>query len=72
MSDSQRWLVLVGALLTAALLYVLAPVFTPFLIAALIAYLGDPLVDRLEARGMGPSSAMTANLITMDNRISRV
>jgi len=30
------------------LLYLLAPVLTPFLIAALLAYIGDPLVDKLE------------------------
>ena len=30
------------------LLYLLAPVITPFAIAAALAYLGDPLVDRLE------------------------
>lgn len=32
------------------LLYLLAPILTPFIISALLAYLGDPLVDRLEAR----------------------
>ena len=29
-------------------LYLLAPVLTPFVVAALLAYIGDPLVDRLE------------------------
>ncbi len=52
MSDSQKWLSLVLLLLSAVLVYLLAPVFTPFLVAALIAYLGDPLVDRLEAAGL--------------------
>lgn len=33
-----------------ALLYWLAPVLTPFMAAAVLAYIGDPLVDRLEAR----------------------
>lgn len=32
----------------AFLIYLLAPVLTPFVAAALLAYLGDPLVDRLE------------------------
>lgn len=32
------------------LLYVLAPILTPFLIAGIIAYICDPLVDRLERR----------------------
>ncbi len=49
-SDSQKWLILAGVFLTGWLLYLLAPVLTPFLIAALLSYLGDPLVDRLEAK----------------------
>jgi predicted PurR-regulated permease PerM len=32
------------------LLYVLSPILTPFLIAAIVAYICDPLVDRLERR----------------------
>ncbi len=49
-NDSQKWMLLAGLVLTGWLLYLLAPVLTPFLIAALLSYLGDPLVDRLEAR----------------------
>ena len=48
MCESQRWLILVGVAGALWLLYLLAPVLTPFLLAALFAYLGDPLVDRLE------------------------
>ncbi|MBU0455484.1 MAG: AI-2E family transporter [Pseudomonadota bacterium] len=47
MTDSQRWFLVFGLLLTAGLIYLLAPVLTPFLIAALLAYLFNPLVDRL-------------------------
>ena len=49
--DSRQWFIL--ALLVAGgwLLYLLAPVLTPFLLSALLAYLGDPLVDRLERLG---------------------
>ena len=38
------------ALLAGAgwLIYLLAPVITPFAISAVLAYFGDPLVDRLE------------------------
>ncbi len=50
MSDSQKWLLFGALLATGWLLYLLAPVLTPFGIGALLAYLGDPLVDRLEAR----------------------
>ena len=40
-----QWLILIGAL--GALLYWLRPVLMPFAVAALFAYLFDPLVDRL-------------------------
>jgi predicted PurR-regulated permease PerM len=48
MTESRRWLILAGISVSAVLMYFLAPVLAPFLMAALFAYLGDPLVDRLE------------------------
>ncbi len=48
LSDSQKWFMLAVLTFSGWLLYLLAPVLTPFLISALLAYLGDPLVDRLE------------------------
>lgn len=39
---------LIAVLLTGWLLYLLAPVLTPFVAAALLAYLGDPLADKLQ------------------------
>ena len=50
MNDSQKWLVFAGTVGFGFLLYLLGPVLTPFLVAALFAYMGDPLVDRLEAQ----------------------
>jgi predicted PurR-regulated permease PerM len=41
-----NWLIAVA--LTGWLLYLLAPVLTPFIAAALLAYIGDPLADRLQ------------------------
>ena len=52
LNDSQKWLVLATALMLGWLIYLLAPVLTPFMIAALLAYLGDPLADALERRGL--------------------
>jgi len=40
------------------LVYLLAPILTPFVLSALLAYVGDPLVDRLEERGLGRTSAV--------------
>lgn len=48
-SDSQKWLVLAFLISSSALVYLLSPVLMPFAVAAVLAYLGDPLVDRLEA-----------------------
>ncbi|WP_439887948.1 AI-2E family transporter [Pseudomonas sp. MBLB4123] len=48
MIDSRRWLWIAGLLLLGWLLYLLHPILAPFLIGVLLAYLGDPLVDRLE------------------------
>lgn len=44
------WLVLGVAF--AILFYFLSPILTPFLIAAFIAYLGDPIADRFERMGL--------------------
>lgn len=40
------WVMLLGG--GAYLIYLLSPVLTPFIAAACLAYIGDPLVDRLE------------------------
>ncbi|MBX3724720.1 MAG: AI-2E family transporter [Xanthomonadales bacterium] len=48
-----RWFWLVVALIAGLLVWLLGPVLTPFLAGALVAYLGDPLVDRLERTGRG-------------------
>ncbi|MCU1716753.1 AI-2E family transporter [Pseudomonas sp. 5P_3.1_Bac2] len=52
MLDSQRWVWIVGALILCGLLYLLSPILSPFLIGILLAYMGDPLVDRLERVGL--------------------
>lgn len=47
-SDSRNWLLLALLAGSGWLVYLLAPVITPFAISAVLAYFGDPLVDRLE------------------------
>ncbi|MGY4516767.1 AI-2E family transporter [Lysobacter sp. HA18] len=51
-----QWAAVVVAALW--LLGLLAPVLTPFVIAALLGWLGDPVADRLEARGMSRGAAV--------------
>lgn len=52
LTDSQKWLLFSGLIAVGFLIYLLAPVLTPFLVAALLSYLFDPLVDRMEAKGL--------------------
>lgn len=52
LTDSQKWMLLAGGVTSGWLLYLLAPVLTPFFLAALFAYLGDPLADRLQEKGL--------------------
>ena len=40
----------IGIFLIGYVLYLLTPVLTPFLISAILAYLGDPVADRLEKK----------------------
>lgn len=51
-SPSNNLLIALLVLACGWLLYLLSPVLMPFLIAMLLAYLGDPLVDRLENKGI--------------------
>lgn len=46
-TKTNKFFIVTLGILTIALLYVLAPILTPFLAAALIAYLANPLVEKL-------------------------
>ena len=45
-SQGLNWMI--ALVLVGWMLYLLAPVLTPFVAAALLAYIGDPLADRLQ------------------------
>jgi predicted PurR-regulated permease PerM len=47
----NKCLTVAGIAALGALIYLLAPMLTPFVAGALIAYLADPLADRLESLG---------------------
>lgn len=47
------------------LIWLLSPVLTPFVLAAMIGWLGDPLVDRIQARGASRNSAVLAVFVAM-------
>ncbi len=48
LSREQVLWILAALLLTGVLVWLLAPVLTPFMISALLAYMADPVVSRLE------------------------
>ncbi|MCG8295344.1 AI-2E family transporter [Pseudomonas entomophila] len=52
MIEPRRWIWLGAVLLIAVLLYLLHNILSPFLVGILLAYLADPLVDRLERAGL--------------------
>jgi len=57
--DSRRWQLLAIVVVIGYLTYLLAPVLMPFVLAGMLAYLGDPLADRLEKLGLGRTLAVT-------------
>ncbi|HEV7776400.1 MAG TPA: AI-2E family transporter [Luteibacter sp.] len=57
--NSRRWQLLAIAAVIIFVLWLLAPVIMPFAIAAMLAYLGDPLADRLQRLGMGRTLAVS-------------
>ncbi len=59
MTDSNKWLALSSMLLLGILIYLLTPILTPFMVAALFAYIGDPLVDRLQQWRLSRTWAVT-------------
>ncbi|MCO7577198.1 MULTISPECIES: AI-2E family transporter [Pseudomonas chlororaphis group] len=60
MADTRRWVWLGGVLLVCGLVYLLHPILSPFLVALLLAYLFDPLVDRLEKWGLSRTWGVVA------------
>lgn len=65
--DARRWQWLILVVLLGFLVWLLAPILTPFVISALLGWLGDPMVDRLErsGRSRGASVAIVFVLITL-------
>lgn len=63
--DSRRWQLLAIVAVIVYLIYLLAPVLMPFAIAAMLAYMGDPLADRLETYGLGRTLAVTIVFVVL-------
>ncbi|MBK8814611.1 MAG: AI-2E family transporter [Methylococcaceae bacterium] len=65
MTDSQKWFWLVLTAFGSWLIYQLSPVLMPFVISAILAYLGDPLTDRLETYRLSRTQAVSVVFSTM-------
>lgn len=49
MTDSARWMVIGGVVVLLVLIHLLSPVLMPFIVSAILAYLGDPMVVKLQS-----------------------
>jgi len=58
MTANTRWFWLAMFSVSGILLYLLAPILLPFIAGALLAYLGDPLVDRLETYNISRTNSV--------------
>ena len=65
MTESRRWFWLAAVLVLGGLLYLLAPVLTPFLMGAILAYIGDPAADRLEAMGLSRTASVATVFVAL-------
>src|SRR5512139_3807985 len=63
--ESRRWQLLAIVVVIGYLIYLLAPVLMPFALAGMLAYLGDPLADRLEKLGLGRTLAVTIVFVVL-------
>lgn len=61
--ENLPWLALATMLVASGLVYLLAPILTPFLAGALLAYIFDPLAGRLEKHGLNRTVATFVVLV---------
>ena len=63
--DGEKWFLLAALTFCGWVLYLLAPVLAPFLVSALLAYLGDPITRRLQRIGLSRTFAVSVVFIAM-------
>ncbi len=56
---NKQWYILALVILTGYLVYLLSPILTPFAVGALLAYLFDPLADKLEKLKLNRTLSVT-------------
>ncbi len=65
LSDQRRWRWLALLVLAGGLIWLLSPILTPFVLSALLAWLGNPLVMRLEKAGRSRNTAVIIVFVLM-------
>ncbi|MDF3031268.1 MAG: family transporter [Moraxellaceae bacterium] len=65
MTDNRPWLWLLMAATFCVLLYLLSPILMPFAAGALLAYLGNPLVERLMRLGLSRNWSVSLTFFTL-------
>lgn len=58
MSNRSILFIVAAVFIMGLLLYALQPILMPFFVAGFLAYIGDPLADRLEAKGWNRTQAV--------------
>ncbi|NQY26423.1 MAG: AI-2E family transporter [Piscirickettsiaceae bacterium] len=59
MSDSNKLFLIISLALGGWVFYLLSPVLMPFFVSALLAYLGDPIVDKLEEKKLSRTASVS-------------
>ncbi|MGH8125838.1 MAG: AI-2E family transporter, partial [Rhodanobacteraceae bacterium] len=65
MTNVQRWQWLIIGAVIGWLVWLLSPILMPFILAGVFAYLGNPLVDRLERLRLGRGLAASLVFLIM-------
>ncbi len=65
MSTAHRWQLLAITVLLGACIYLLAPILTPFAVGGLLAYLADPMVDRIQRLRVSRNAAVSIVFILL-------
>lgn len=65
MTNRVRWIIVASVLALAVLIHALQPILMPFLMGALFAYLGNPLVERLMRFGWRRVTAVSLTFLTL-------
>lgn len=65
MTSKQCWMLAGVAVATGVMIHFLSPILAPFMLSLVLAYLGDPVADRLEKMGMSRALSVTVVFVAL-------